>query len=249
MLSQSALLFLSALLGGVIMLLLPKLQPATFKLILVFAGSYLFSITIIHLLPDLFALHAINKHVGFYILIGFFLQLLLGFFSKGIEHGHTYHAPQGSYQLVPTTLLASLCIHAFLDGIILSNAISNPFHLSHNHTTNSLLIGIILHKASEAFALVSVLSKIIVQKRGVMLYLLLFSLASPLGLLVSQYCSQQLLLSQAGFVALIAIAGGNFLHISTTIFFESSTNHRINPQTLLAILTGVGLVMLLEYHL
>jgi hypothetical protein len=67
--------------------------------------------------------------------------------------------------------------------------------------------------------------------------------------LVSQYCSQQLLLSQAGFVALIAIAGGNFLHISTTIFFENSLNHRVNAQTLIAILTGLGLVVLLEYFL
>ena len=248
MLLQSALLFFSAFLGGMLLLAIPRLNPAIFKLSLVFAGSYLFSITIVHLLPELFSCNPLNNYIGFYILIGFFLQLLLGFFSKGVEHGHMYASQQGGPNLAPAGLFTSLCIHAFLDGIILTNAISGQLH-HHHHTIYSLLLGIILHKACEGFALVSVLSGLVAKKKIVIVYLFFFSLASPLGLLMSQYCSQQLLLTQQGFIALAGIAGGNFLHIATTIFYEHSTNHRMNAQTLVATLSGVGLVIVLTYLL
>ena len=249
MLLQSVLLFLSALLGGMGVLVMPKLKPATFKLVLVFAGSYLFSITVLHLLPDLFSFHPLTTRVGFYVLIGFFLQLFLGFFSKGVEHGHMYEAQQEDQHrsLSPLALFTSLCIHAFLDGVILSNTISA--HLHHTHTTNRLLVGIILHKASECFALVSVLSGLMHKKKIITLYLLFFSLTSPLGLWISRYCTQQCLLTKEGFIALAAIASGNFLHISTTIFFESSPHHRFSSQRLIASLAGAGLVVLLEYLL
>lgn len=247
MLAQSALLFLAALLGGLAVLVMPKLKPATFQLVLVFVGSYLLSITILHLLPDLFSFHPLATRVGLYVLIGFFLQILLDFFSKGVEHGHMYEAQQEAqhHSLAPLTLFTALCIHAFVDGAILSNGIA--VHLHHTHTNDSLLVGIMLHKASESFALVSVLSGLIHKRKIVTLYLLCFSLASPLGLWITGYCSQQLLLTKEGFGALAAIAGGNLLHIATTILFESSPHHRFNAQSLVASLAGVGLVVLLEY--
>jgi zinc and cadmium transporter len=246
MLVQLFALLLSPFLGGLGLLVSPKLRPSTFRFILVFAGSYLFAITIIHLLPDLVTFRSLNKYIGFYILIGFFLQLGLGFFSKGIEHGHTYPADHSKLNIAPLTLLLSLSVHAFLDGVIFSNTMSGHFH---PHTINSLLIGIVLHKSSEAFALVSILKKLVLKKSTIIGYLILFSLASPLGLIMSRYSSQQLLLSDSVFLALSAIAVGNFLHIATTIFFEHSINHRIDARTLAAMLLGCSLVMLLEYGL
>ena len=245
--SPSILLFISALLGGLVVLVLPKPKPATFKFVLAFAGGYLFSVTILHVLPDLLSAHPSSMRIGVYVLAGFFLQLCLGFFSQGIEHGHMYEPGQEGYarNLSPLALFTSLYIHAFLDGVILSSTTAAHWH--HTHTTERLLVGIILHKASEAFALATVLKGFVQKKKLVTLYLLLFSLASPLGLWISRYCSQQLLLTQEGFVALAAIAGGNFLHISTTIFFESNPHHRISFPRLVATLAGAGLVVLLEY--
>lgn len=49
------LLFLTALLAGLLVFVTPVFKEKYFKFLLVFAGSYLFSITILHILPELFA--------------------------------------------------------------------------------------------------------------------------------------------------------------------------------------------------
>lgn len=249
MLLQAILLCLATLFGGLPVLLIPRFRPATFRLVLAFTGSYLFSITLLHLLPGLFVWDTSATRVGLYVLLGFFLQLCLGFFSQGIEHGHVYEPGQEVQlrSLSPLALFVSLCIHAFLDGAILSPAIS--VKLPHAHNPYRLLVGIILHKASEAFALVTVLRKLIGQRKVIVLYVLCFSLASPLGLWLSGYGSQQLFLTSEGLVALAAVAGGNFLHIATTIFFEASSHHHMNATRLIATLAGAGLVVCLEYLL
>lgn len=241
-------LFLSAFLGGAVVLVLPALKPSALNFLLVFVGSYLFSLTILHLLPDLLTFPTSSHFIGFSVLIGFFLQLLLGVFSNGIEHGHI-HEHQHHEQLLisPLGVFVSLCIHAFLDGVILSNATLATS--SQTSLYARLLIGIVLHKSSEAFALVGVLKELVHAKKFIWIYLFGFSLASPLGLWLSKYGSQNLLLNPKVFVALAAIAVGNLLHISTTIFLESTPHHRLDVRKFMAILAGVLVVMLLEWFL
>lgn len=245
---QMIALFLSAFLGGGVVLLLPTLKASSFNFLLAFVGSYLFSLTILHLLPDLLAFPTSSHFIGLSVLIGFFLQLLLGAFSHGIEHGHMHEIQAQERPLIsPVGVFFSLCIHAFLDGVILSNATLATS--SQDSVYARLLVGIVLHKSSEAFALVGVLKGLVHSQKTIWLYLFGFSLTSPLGLWLSKYGSQSLLLSPKVFVALAAIAVGNLLHISTTIFFESTPNHRINARRLVAILAGVLLVMVLEWLL
>ncbi|MFN8886323.1 MAG: ZIP zinc transporter, partial [Cyclobacteriaceae bacterium] len=57
---------------------------------LVFAGSYLFSITIIHIFPELYSQSFDPGMIGICVLIGFFLQQALEFLSSGVEHGHIH---------------------------------------------------------------------------------------------------------------------------------------------------------------
>src|SRR5680860_823010 len=90
------LLFFSAFLAGMVALLTSKWKERDFKLVLVFAGSYLFSITILHILPELFADRESAYFMGLYILLGFLLQQVLVFMSSGIEHGHIHrHSRHG----------------------------------------------------------------------------------------------------------------------------------------------------------
>ena len=246
---QSLLLFLSAALGGMAVLVIRKPSPASFKLLLIFAGGYLFSITMLHLLPDLFMLHDDARLVGFYILVGFFLQLFLELFSKGVEHGHMYDARTEGHEhnISVLTFMVALCIHAFLDGVILSSPTSA--HAHHRHSANGLLIGVLLHKTPVAFALASILSTLIKNKKTIIAYLAIFSIASPLGLWVSSYCNQQQLLSGHGSLALWGIVSGSFVHIATTIFFEASPGHQPNTHKFMASLTGAGLAIVCEFLL
>ena len=250
MLFQSSLLFLNALLAGMAVLVVRSPSQATFQRLLVLSGGYLFGITVLHLFPELFAMHTSSQRIGLYILLGFFLQLLLELLSKGVEHGHI--SPQADYtpQISPLALLLALCVHTFLDGVILSSSHAGHLHADHMHHcavgSNGLLIGILLHQIPIAFSLTSVLVKLISSKRTVIGYLLVFALASPLGLWVSHYFSQQSSWSTESWAALCGIGSGSLLHIATTIFFEASPGHQLNIHKFLASLTGAGLAVLFE---
>ena len=247
---QAVLLFLAAALGGGALLIIRKPRPAFLKLFLIFSGGYLFAITFLHILPDLFALHTDARLAGLYILIGFFLQLLLEFFSKGIEHGHAYETQLEEHQrgVSPLTLMVAFFLHAFLDGVILSSPSSMHGH-HHGHGADGLLIGILLHKIPESFVLASILSKLISWKRTIIVYLLIFALASPLGLLGIGYFDQQQLLSGHGSLALWGIVSGSFVHIATTILAEASPCHHPNVRKFIASLLGAGLAVICEFFL
>ncbi|MEL6539501.1 MAG: ZIP family metal transporter [Bacteroidota bacterium] len=246
---QVVVLFFSALLGGLSVLLIRQPSPDAFKRLLLFAGGYLFAITVLHILPELFALYHNAQWVGLYILIGFFLQLLLELLSQGIEHGHLHEAEHTHHRIVPATLLFSLCIHAFLDGVVLNSPTAVCAHHHHTHGTHSLLLGIVLHKLPVAFALVSVLRQAVRNTNVVVGYLVLFAAASPIGLWSSHYCIQHQLLSMHGVMAVMAIASGSFLHIATTIFFESTPDHRPHLYQFLASLMGAVVAVVLEWCL
>ena len=63
---------------------------------------------------------------------------------------------------------------------------------------------------------------------------------TPLGLLISHFIGQQLQGDlQPYFAAVTGVVVGIFLHISTTILFESTENHRFNGLKFLTILLGV----------
>ncbi len=85
-----AVLFLTPLIAGLMVYLVPTAKGRNFKLILVFAGSYLFAITVTHILPELYRQHQEVELIGIFVLAGFFLQQFLEYFTSGVEHGHIH---------------------------------------------------------------------------------------------------------------------------------------------------------------
>ena len=233
-------LFLAAILGGLVVFLIPKVDFQKFKLILTFSGAFLFSITVTHILPELLSGQTGTNPaiIGIFILAGFFLQLILEFFSYGIEHGHIHHDKSDHHNnLVPYILLISLSVHSLLEGTILINPVSvnTPELLAFwQIDMNTVLYGIILHKIPAAFALMSVLLYQLSNKRLAIILLSIFALASPIGMAVSNL----VLISGDVFIIIMAIVSGSFLHISTTILFEASPDHRFNWVRLLFAILG-----------
>ena len=110
-------LILSVLLGGLLVSYLKtNYKTQTIKLTLAFSGGFLLSIVFCHLLPDLYQ-HDFET-TGFYILLGFLVQLILEYFSGGIEHGHTH---SNSRLNVPLSLFLALSIHSIIEGFPLGN--------------------------------------------------------------------------------------------------------------------------------
>src|ERR1700751_3752838 len=90
--------FVSVVLSGALLLVL-TIPRNPMRLLLAFSGAFLFAISMLHLIPELYASKAAN--VGMWILIGFLIQLLLEYVSQGIEHGHVHmHGADHSHEQV-----------------------------------------------------------------------------------------------------------------------------------------------------
>ena len=181
------------------------------------------------------------------MLIGFFLQQGLEYFTSGIEHGHIHTHGDGNHHhhkhVSAFVLLTALCIHAFLEGGILVTT----GHSVGWSEMNAVLIGIVLHRAPAAFALMAVLSIQVNSKRKAIPYLVVFSMAAPAGLLISKYLTDLQILNETGVLYLYALVSGNFLHISTTIVFESSPDHHFNARKLVVAILGAMVAVGIEY--
>ncbi len=214
------LLILSVLVGALVVLIFKPSNKIT-RLLLSFSGAYLLSVTILHLMPEVFIETSNTKRVGIFILAGIIIQSVLESFSKGAEHGHIHiHSNETKF---PFLLFISLCIHAFSEGI--------PIH-DHDH---DLLWAIVVHKIPIAIVLTTFLLHSKFTKGTVIIFLSIFAFMSPLGVLVAdkvpfitQYHTE-----------ITALIIGVFLHISTIILFESSENHKFNIQKFTAIILGI----------
>jgi zinc transporter ZupT len=249
-------LFFTPLLSGLAIFLVPGGKSTGFKLLLVFAGAYLFAITIIHILPELYHQPVGMEYIGLFVLAGFFLQQVLEYFTAGIEHGHMHgHIAPGqqghshhthTHQSVSAiVLLTALCIHALLEGGMLAQ----PATMGVPYDVNAILLGIALHRAPAAFALMTVLAHQFGSRKRAIPYLAGFSLAAPFGLLISTLLAEHEILTGEGMIFLYAVVCGNFLHISTTIVFESSPAHRFNAKKLTVAMVGSLVAVLVEYGL
>ena len=226
------LLFITVIISGCSVLLF-KVGNKALKLILSFSGAYLLAITVLHLIPEIYS-NATTK-TGIFILSGFLLQIFMEYFSEGIEHGHI-HIHKHSETSFPVTIMLALSVHSFLEGMPLSG--------DYSQTKQSLATGIILHNVPIAIALMSMLIQSGIKRSWAIFWLVVFALMTPIGALTGN-----LLEDSFGFVTsyanyIMAVVVGIFLHVSTTILFESSEHHRFHLIKLATILLGMGLALI-----
>lgn len=209
-----------SVLVGVIIVYGFKPSNKSVQLLLAFSGAYLLSITILHLFPEVYIGNKSN--IGLFIILGLLLQLILDFFSKGAEHGHMHIREN---MVFPWALFISLVIHAFMEGI----------PLAHHHHHEHLLWAIVIHKIPIAIILSTFFVKSNISKWNAVVFLIIFSLMSPLGSLAGENISFLITYKKE----ITAIIIGIFLHISTIILFESSKDHNFNLLKFVAILVGM----------
>ena len=218
-------LILSVLLGSLLVLFL-KPNKKFIRLLLAFSGAYLLSVTILHLLPEVYNPTSNDTINGILIISGILFQYILESFSKGAEHGHIHlHSDNKQF---PIFIFLSLCIHAFSEGL--------PIH----HADHNLLWAIAIHKIPIAIVLTSFLIHAKYSKKAIFTFMLVFALMSPLGALLADEIS----FFQNYISEITALIAGTFLHISTIILFESTENHKFNLQKFIAIMLGVLITFL-----
>ncbi|MEI6075293.1 MAG: ZIP family metal transporter [Verrucomicrobiota bacterium] len=203
------------------------------KVLNAFTGAYLLTLVMLHLLPDLYepenGMVVKPLAIGGFILLGFFLQIAMDSISMGIEHGHA-HEIRGRMAI---GILAGLCLHAFVEALALgqSRELQNPHERAAHHF---LLVSVVVHNYPISIALLGMLLQSGMKKTSALLCLALFAAMAPIGMFTS---------SATGLAVysryLMAIVIGIFMHISTTILFESEDHHRFPVAKLFAIVIGL----------
>lgn len=176
------------------------------------------------MLPDVY--EKPNKLIGVYIICGILLQIILEIFSKGAEHGHVNE--HNDSKIFPWLLFISLSIHSLLEGFPITKE-------------NNLLIGIMIHKIPIALILSIFFINANYKKTTTLSFLLLFAIMTPIGNWLANNFESIINYRKE----ITAIAIGVFLHISTTILFESSKNHQLNISKMSAIVIAIVLAYVL----
>jgi len=215
---------LSVLIGYAFALFLKPKARTNIRLLMAFSGSFLLSLTVMHLLPEVYEVH--NKKVGIFIMLGILFQIILEFFSKGAEHGHV-HGHDKMFH-IPWLLFISLCIHALLEG----------FPVSHH---NDLALGIAIHHFPIAIILTTFFVGADLNKKAIFLFMVTFAIMTPLGTILSEY----LPVLNDYYTEITAVVIGILFHISSTIIFESSEGHKFNIAKVSMIILGIALASFL----
>lgn len=233
------LLFVPVVLAGLLVFGI-RITENRLKLILSFSGAYILALALLHLLPELYEGEN-PERIGIFILAGFFVQLLLEFFSSGIEHGHAHIHTHD--KKLPFSIVAGLFIHSMLEGMPVSQKIQHVHDGAILNFSDSLVVGIILHNIPISIAFMSMMLHLGMSKSKAIVYLVLFASMAPLGCFVSQLLNWSGVEHFDKYLKIaLAMVIGIFLHISTTIMFESSEkNHRYHLSKIVSILLGAAL--------
>jgi zinc transporter ZupT len=231
------LLLLASFAGGALPLLAGPPAEDRMHLLLAFSGSALLGITCLHLLPETF--QDLPEHAGIYLLAGFFLQLLIQRATHGVEHGHTHlHADGHGHAISVISIFAGLSLHAFMEGIPLS------FNYRSTSTNPSLYIAVGVHKLPEAMILGALLRTAYSRGKAAWL-MLIFAFITPAAALLAYALGIRYGFMARTVTVLIPVVAGAFIHISTTIFFESGTRHHmLSRQKVGAMIAGLVLAAL-----
>ena len=213
-------LFFAVFIGYGVAILLKEKKAQQLSLPLAFSGAFLLAVTLFELLPEVY--QSSNKYVGPFIMVGIFLQICLEFLSKGAEHGHVHlHDTKKSF---PWLLFCSLSIHALFEGFPIAGH-------------SSMFIGVFVHKIPIAMILSFFFIKAKYPLVSILSFLFLFASMTPLGSWLSLNSPDVMIFKDE----LNAISIGIFLHVSTTILFESSKDHKFNLAKLSTISAAIAI--------
>lgn len=226
------------LVGGVIGYYANLSKKINIKLLLAFAGAYLLSVVLFHLIPHIYA--EANVVSGALLLAGFFFQVFLEKFSRGVEHGHLHLHQHGKpNKLIPYEILISLSLHSFMEGMPLGSGL-----LGDERSQLSFLFGIVSHEMPAAFAMVSILKASHLKPILLRWFIVVYASMSAMGAGISSMLKYSV--DEHVFEYLMAFVVGTFLHIATTILFENSEEHRFSASKVVAIIGGIALAALVS---
>lgn len=229
---------------GAILPMLIKKGDLFFTRLLLFSGSYLLGIAIIHFIPDIITNSPAKTP---WILVGFFLQIIIQKFSSGSEHGHIHNVNLLN-KGIAFQVLIGLSFHTLMDGISVGSYTAWS-HQHHEIEKNGLgfILGILVHKIGEGFSLASLFVLAKSKPWESSLTLLIFSLIAP----ISAWIVSGITISPAILSIVMALVAGSFLHISASILLENKNKLKekgVDYTEWLVIFMGFSLAIFTSHH-
>ena len=223
-------LIATVLASGSLVFLIRRDDQKLLKLLLAFSGAFLIGISFLVLVPEVFSKAA--PLAGLFVLAGFLIQLVLELITEGAEHGHKHVHTEGE-RAAPWLLLTGLCIHAFLEGMPLVRRFATEIQ-------HSLVLGIVIHNIPISLTLMGLFLHYGCKPSKAFLYLSIFAVMTPLGSLAGMLIESSIVSSLDIFYTYsMAVVIGIFLHVSTSILFETEEHHKYNLQKFLTVCLGL----------
>jgi len=188
----------------------------SFNKLLLFAGAFLFSVCLSHLIPESI-IHYHSPYTGFLIVGGFFGQFIIQHYAHGVDHGHRcHHLEDKSYIW---SLFTAMAIHSFFEGLPLSTGLFEWYSLI------PIYLAIALHKIPSAMIIYNVFYNYSKRKSYSTMITMLFSIITPGAALLGYVLSKNVESFGSIIPYIIPVVAGSLLQIATTIFFEASGKH------------------------
>jgi zinc transporter ZupT len=251
-------LLIVALIGGLALEIFGDRAMNNLSIILAFGGAFIMGLLFLHLVPEAFSYSSI---AGRFVLIGFLVQILLEYLSKGLEHGHVHlnDSSNHTYTVMPWAAIVSLCIHALLESMPLAEGASavdvahqvrsmGSLHVHVHADTaigSALFMGLAIHKLPVALVLMGLIKSTGATKVSRWCLLTLFGIMPGLGMYLYDAIIHSGIPIPGGVSTFMSathgLVIGILLHVSTTVIFESGEGHAFNYKKLIATLLGLSI--------
>ncbi|MDL1913246.1 MAG: zinc permease [Bergeyella sp.] len=145
-------------------------------------------------------------HIGIFVIFGILLQVLLEYITKGFEHKTSENIQEKKSSKISLGIITGLSLHAFIEGIPLSGTknLSDPY-----------LWGILVHNFPISFLMGTLWAQNKKKSAFFLVMIVLFSIATPLGIILGSYIDTE---KQPYFLAIVA---GIFIHLCSAVLFDS----------------------------
>ena len=231
---ESLLVFLVAIAGGVVPLVVHWTDRRLHGALALSTGIFLGAV-FLHLLPSLDSLELDGELVWICVLVGVLGVYLIESLVLRTHEGDDVHR----HRAVGYAALLALSVHALTEGLGWAVASGTP------EISGPLLTAIISHKAFESFSLASVFRLAEMPRRRIVAFVLMFSVVTPLGMLVGASVAEQV--GAPVLDVLTALAAGTFLFVCLSELLPEVFHHREDILVKILVL-GAGIGLMAAFH-
>ena len=229
---------IAASLAGGLLPLLRKFKDGLLESVLSFGAGTLLGAAFFHMIPETY--QHIGELSGVAIVTGFLLLYSIGKFWMV----HPCEEKECDFHRLGVAAFIGISIHSLLDGMALGSAALAV------GLTGAVFLAIIVHKMPAAFSLSGILMLGQYSRRSIVLLILLFSITTPLGALLSMGLLKNLPPVSLHFA--IGVAAGTFISIAISDLLpqvhQARSGRVLNLTLLFGAIALMGLGRMLVVH-